>query len=214
MNNNRIKEVRLAKHKTQKNLATLLGVSDQAIAYYEKGLREPPLASWVKMADYLNVPVAYLQGVDDNQVVSEEEFSKIMRFTLSKSTPDNLKDNLNFLDGIHDSVREDKNIKESFNLILSIINKLSINDEEKKKLNNALNEIDDKKVLENLNFNIGIFLKILILGETGKDKFATEIFHRILRYINLYCLVDYGIATYDSEKQTIKINDDNKRKKK
>ena len=63
MNNNRIKEVRLSKHKTQKDLAKLLGVSEQAIAYYEKALREPPLSSWVKMAEYLDVPTPYLQGV-------------------------------------------------------------------------------------------------------------------------------------------------------
>lgn len=65
MNNNRIKEVRLAQHKTQKDLAKLLGVSEQAIAYYEKALREPPLASWIKMANYLNVSVPYLQGINN-----------------------------------------------------------------------------------------------------------------------------------------------------
>ena len=42
MNHNRIKEVRLEKHKTQKDLAKLLNVSEQAISYYEKALREPP----------------------------------------------------------------------------------------------------------------------------------------------------------------------------
>lgn len=65
MNNNRIKEVRLSQHKTQKDLANLLGVSEQAIAYYEKALREPPLASWVKMANYLDVSVPYLQGINN-----------------------------------------------------------------------------------------------------------------------------------------------------
>lgn len=65
MNNNRIKEVRLREHKTQKDLAKLLGVSEQAIAYYEKAMREPPLASWVALAKYLNVSVSYLQGVDE-----------------------------------------------------------------------------------------------------------------------------------------------------
>lgn len=71
MNNNRIKEVRLAQHKTQKDLAKLLGVSEQAIAYYEKALREPPLASWVKMADYLDVSVPYLQGVSGAETFAQ-----------------------------------------------------------------------------------------------------------------------------------------------
>lgn len=65
MNNNRIKKVRLAQHKTQKDLAKLLDVSEQAIAYYEKALREPPLRSWVKLANFLGVSVSYLQGISD-----------------------------------------------------------------------------------------------------------------------------------------------------
>lgn len=63
MNDNRIKEVRLSQHKTQKDLAKLLGVSEQAIAYYEKAQREPSLKSWVKLADYLGVSTPYLQGL-------------------------------------------------------------------------------------------------------------------------------------------------------
>ena len=76
MNNNRIKEIRLSKHKTQKDLAQLLGVSEQAIAYYEKALREPPLRSWVKMANYLGVPVSYLQGFGDYNYEDKAEIKK------------------------------------------------------------------------------------------------------------------------------------------
>lgn len=63
MNGNRIKEIRLSQHKTQKDLAKLLNVSEQAIAYYEKALREPPLKTWVKLAKYFGVSVSYLTGV-------------------------------------------------------------------------------------------------------------------------------------------------------
>ena len=76
MNNNRIKEIRLSKHKTQKDLAQLLGVSEQAIAYYEKALREPPLRSWVKMANYLGVPVSYLQGFGDYNYEDKAEIKE------------------------------------------------------------------------------------------------------------------------------------------
>lgn len=79
MNNNRIKEIRLSQHKTQKDLAKLLGVSEQAIAYYEKALREPSLASWVKMADYLNVPTPYLQGIS-NYIKDESDNLKPLMF--------------------------------------------------------------------------------------------------------------------------------------
>ena len=73
MNHNRIKEVRLEKHKTQKDLAKLLNVSEQAISYYEKARREPPLKSWVKLADYLGVPVSYLQGLSNINYDNKEE---------------------------------------------------------------------------------------------------------------------------------------------
>lgn len=73
MNHNRIKEVRLEKHKTQKDLAKLLNVSEQAISYYEKALREPPLKSWVKLADYLGVPVSYLQGLSNINYDNKKE---------------------------------------------------------------------------------------------------------------------------------------------
>lgn len=79
MNNNRIKEVRLAQHKTQKDLAKLLGVSEQAIAYYEKAQREPSLKSWIKLADYLDVSTPYLQGISKN---SRNEINK-QHYTIS-----------------------------------------------------------------------------------------------------------------------------------
>lgn len=90
MNNNRIKEVRLLKHKTQKDLAKLLGVSEQAIAYYEKALREPPLKSWVKLADYLGVSVSYLQGISDfpsmNDFFKDQSTTKRNKFVHSPSS--------------------------------------------------------------------------------------------------------------------------------
>lgn len=45
-NNNRLKEIRLSKHVTQKELAEKLGVSSQAVAYYEQGKREPSIKAW------------------------------------------------------------------------------------------------------------------------------------------------------------------------
>lgn len=65
MKNNRLKQVRLRQHKTQKDVATAIGVSDRAIAHYEKGIREPKLETWLKLANFFNVPVSYLQGVSN-----------------------------------------------------------------------------------------------------------------------------------------------------
>ena len=59
---NRIKILRLVNNKTQKDIADYLGVTRQAIAYYEKGKRTPKPETWQKLANYFNVSVPYLRG--------------------------------------------------------------------------------------------------------------------------------------------------------
>ena len=61
-NQNRIKQLRLEQHKTQKEVGEAVGLSDRAIAHYEKGIREPKLETWQKLANYFDVTVYYLQG--------------------------------------------------------------------------------------------------------------------------------------------------------
>ena len=60
---NRIKDLRIEKHKTQKDIANFLNITEQALSYYERGLREPKLKTWQALAKYFNVPVSYLQGL-------------------------------------------------------------------------------------------------------------------------------------------------------
>ena len=48
---NRIKELRLNNNKTQKDIADYLGLTEQAIAYYEKGKRTPKPETWQALAD-------------------------------------------------------------------------------------------------------------------------------------------------------------------
>lgn len=69
---NRIKDLRIEKHKTQKDIANFLNITEQALSYYERGLREPKLKTWQALAKYFNVPVSYLQGLG----MSEREFKE------------------------------------------------------------------------------------------------------------------------------------------
>ena len=59
---NRIKEIRLQKKVSQKDLAESIGITRQAISLYEKNLRTPSPKVWQALADYFNVSVPYLQG--------------------------------------------------------------------------------------------------------------------------------------------------------
>ena len=40
-----------------------MNITEQALSYYERGLREPKLKTWQALANFFNVPVSYLQGL-------------------------------------------------------------------------------------------------------------------------------------------------------
>lgn len=70
---NRIKILRLVNNKTRKDLAKYLNVSEQAIAYYEQGKRNPKPENWQALADYFNVSVPYLRGATTYEVLDSAE---------------------------------------------------------------------------------------------------------------------------------------------
>lgn len=47
---------------TQRQVAKALGVTPQAISFYERGLREPGIDELIKMADFFEVSIDYLVG--------------------------------------------------------------------------------------------------------------------------------------------------------
>ena len=60
---NRLKEIRKEKRLTLEQVGKGVGLSTNAISRYERGVREPKLETWQKIADFLNVPVDYLLGI-------------------------------------------------------------------------------------------------------------------------------------------------------
>ena len=56
----KIKELRLAQGKTQKEVADFLNVSQVTYGRYELSLTEPTIDSVVKLANYFNVSLDYL----------------------------------------------------------------------------------------------------------------------------------------------------------
>lgn len=66
---NRIKELRLKHNLTLRRLGKELDMYDSRISQYETGKRQPKLETWQKLADYFNVSVPYLQGIDDEDYI-------------------------------------------------------------------------------------------------------------------------------------------------
>lgn len=78
MNKNRIRILRKNKNLSLKSLAMELKkeglvLTPDALGKYERSEREPRLATWIKLAEYFNVTVPYLQGI----TYGKKEFCEI-----------------------------------------------------------------------------------------------------------------------------------------
>lgn len=85
----RLKELRLSKKLTQKELGDIFNISDRVIGYYESNNRFPKdQDTLVNIAEYFNVSVDYLLGKSSNpKLTVEEEIDVAKKF-------EELKDNL------------------------------------------------------------------------------------------------------------------------
>jgi len=63
---NRLKECRKNIHKTQRDVAAALGITESGYQKYELGKNEPKMETLNKIADYYNVSIDYLMGRSDN----------------------------------------------------------------------------------------------------------------------------------------------------
>ena len=62
--NERIKELREDRDLTQSQLAQSIGITQRAVSYYEKDQREIPINILVKYAEYFNVTLDYICGLE------------------------------------------------------------------------------------------------------------------------------------------------------
>ncbi len=58
----RLKNLRLAKHLTQSEMAQTFMITVRAYQYYEAGKREPTIEMLCKLADFFDVSLDYLCG--------------------------------------------------------------------------------------------------------------------------------------------------------
>ena len=65
---NRLRQVRKSKGLTIKEVSEDTGISEQVLSYYETEKREPKKETWIKLADYYDVPVSYLMGLPDGLI--------------------------------------------------------------------------------------------------------------------------------------------------
>ena len=61
---NRLREVRNKTNLTLSSYSRMIRIPSNTLSQYETGKREPRLATWKKLADFWEVSVPYLQGLD------------------------------------------------------------------------------------------------------------------------------------------------------
>ena len=83
----RIKELRTEKNMTQNEIATVLGISRQVFANYEKEINYPDPKMLVKLADFFDVSIDFLVGRTDEldivrqkSTISPSELEFLARF--------------------------------------------------------------------------------------------------------------------------------------
>lgn len=54
-----------------------LKISPDALSKYERGKREPKLATWQKLADYFDVSIDYIMGIEDDEGFGEPMKNRI-----------------------------------------------------------------------------------------------------------------------------------------
>lgn len=69
----RLKEERIKKHLSQKELGDLIGVTKVSICGYEKGNKVPTVDNFLKLIDVLKVSPNYLLGRDVFAISDDEE---------------------------------------------------------------------------------------------------------------------------------------------
>ena len=61
----RLRELRLEKNLTMKQLAKEINATDAAVSNWENEINEPKISYLVSLAQFFNVPADYLLGLDD-----------------------------------------------------------------------------------------------------------------------------------------------------
>ena len=143
---NRLRQTRKLKGITLNEVAEDIGITKQALSYYETEKREPKKETWIKLADYYNVPVAYLMGLPDGLVQHINKKSQAMTF-----------------EELHEAIIQwanDRNmIKQDKLTVLSQLAKVT---EEHGELSAGINKKDEEKIKDSLGDSL---VTLIILAQ-------------------------------------------------
>lgn len=142
---NRLRQVRKLKGLTIKKVADEIGFSETRLHQYETEKLDPKKETWIKLADYYDVPVSYLMGLPDGLV---QHINKTRSMTFEE---------------LQEAIiqwAEDRNmIKKDRLTVLAQFAKVS---EEQGELSAGINKNDEDKVKDSLG---DIMVTLIILAQ-------------------------------------------------
>lgn len=184
---NRIKELRLKNNLSQQALAEKVGLSNQSISFYELGKREPKIEAWKKLADFFQVPVAYLQGTSDISDLSLfEDFGKFAVHANTSDIPNLIKVNT---DDMNAFKKED--VINRFEILLKSI-KPNLSDSEFEEINKNVSHLTDISQIEDIIFSTAIMFRLALKANTG-SKEAQKVYKEVNKIMSDYLGVDNNL---------------------
>lgn len=79
-----VKSMRVEKHLSQAQLGKKLGVSDAIISQYESNQKFPSMNTLIEMANFFNVSLDYLVGIDKKEAVVIADLSDSQKVIIKK----------------------------------------------------------------------------------------------------------------------------------
>ena len=109
MEGERLSELRKDNGLTQRDLAEILGVSENSISLYERNINTPDDELKIKIANYFNVSLDYLLGATDKQIpLNRNETQFIYAENLPSNAYKEMKTFLDYLQNKYKILYNDK----------------------------------------------------------------------------------------------------------
>lgn len=173
---NRIAELRKEKHLTIQQLADEIGVANGTISRYEQGSREPKLETWMKLAEFFNVPVAYLMGTEKLESIFKSFYS-------------------------YTQIADRKQITRYSKILETVLE--SFDDSNRKHLEKLQDEIKEANDLKEFEFLMSELMTIFLYAKSGNSKEADECYTKVQEIIEDFAgsLPEFQIPSPDIRPQ-------------
>lgn len=153
---NRLRELRKERGYSLKEVAKEIELAESQLSYYENGKRQPrDQETWQKLADFYNVSVPYVMGIDAQQINALQEGALDLILPTSFS---------NLLKKTEDNLEINKKIRFSIGFLVTNLSSL-IDEGDQSKIDNFLD------ILDNLVSPNGVCSKRIFQTKQSNDEY-------------------------------------------